>query len=500
MTEKLSLLDRLIVGVIYCVHPSMIGRAMLAHGVIWISGTSVYLLSSANALDRSTHVLPLVLGGLAVTSVFAGLDVARWYRPARYYGAVVCLAWLTLASAYFVEYGQESLQAAGEDVLEFCKLLYLALCVLVHLLALGTCVLLQLDDAGEKPVSRWKELVSIWTGAFDIGTELVLTGLVIGFLGSLGGLGLYQLLEDPRYKVHILVSAVLVVAALFIWWRPFREMGQDLWPFGLIFWGMTLGLSAWNASEFYWDQRLPRTADVEVEALQLTRLLADDPGNARLHAHLAASYARMGLPISAVIVMRTYNSILANNKYQNFHEQITNRKQSIARRYDETLEEVEKALTRSSKELLKMTERAVSDRSIRLQRELVPAEILLSPAAPGEVLNIDQIEESDLTSTRCDSNAKGRSNQSAVQCGRIFATGSLRRAVQTGVADVKHPEDGDCCQILLSDPDLKLLREVDANDSSLLKDKRARSEFLAVATRMLFKQYYLRNYARNAPF
>jgi hypothetical protein len=536
-----SATKRFLVHLFRLAKPANAGGALFAHAIIWLFATAFYVTQNIGARDAGLFALPIGLGFLSLLTMWVGLDLAREYRPIKLISTVACAAWLLLAGLYLVRRGPDIVLAATDDVGELGKLTYLVVAVAIQIAA----VVASFGPLAASPIrTRWRQLVRFKEAAFGLTFRAWLSLLI--FFGA--SLAFHALMENSSlaikygdYGVMLLGAAVVVVGLAIIAviaLRPLKVVHDaDYRMFIAILSTICISAATGNVmSEYYWDYRFSSLSDAGAQARELRGLIAQDPDNVRLYWQLAPVYLRMRQPISALLVISVYYQVLGNDKYQSFLEKI--RPQFYGLPYLGQ-DEIRKALKRSSQELVKLNAAVMADRPVRLVDDFEPNQIFQAAAnAGGSALNIDAIELSVVGSSSCaredlpffdphepraKSDAKVRI---LTQCREAFQGASLQRAVISGVADITRPgclhydvtssghivinnecpdggepysskPDPNCCSLALDDPDLRLLRNVDAVVVKLDANKRA--AFLAVATRMLFKQQYLLNYIVCAP-
>ena len=201
--------------------------------------------------------------------------------------------------------------------------------------------------------------------------------------------------------------------------------------------------------------------------------------------------------------MQVYDQVREKNQYQSFTEKL---REIRGTPYYLRVSSTREALKRSLQDLAKLNATVMAEHPVRLVEEFEPNQILQTAAnAGGSALNIDAIELSIVGSSSCskddlamliptESRAKWDAKYRLLKlCREAFQDASLRRAVMTGVADIarKLPSclryemnssghlitidecppgvkpsppkpDPNCCSLALDDPDLRLLRNIDA--------------------------------------
>jgi hypothetical protein len=364
---------------------------------------------------------------------------------------------------------------------------------------------------------------ALWKGrrwALLPSAALALAGMglvMVGWGGALAGMadfvraaGLdpaaYAKVQEAGLAMMTLL-ATLVLCGLVLTERAGRKLpnfadgasGQFLY---LQFWWawacILLAGSAAASQDHWWRLGLGRQVQAAIEStdgggsVETMRVLARQrPDELRLAYMLADSYIRSGGFLQAALVMRYYRKQAFDHHLtlSSIREGTTFRPTYVEQREFSLLDYIDDSLNRAADNIYSIYA-GTRLGQVQLLNNYYPQDILLRAAAKTgneAVLNLDWF---DMTSVACSKFS---------ECAEAFKSGSLTTAVLYGTADIRFPAGGKtCCALDLGDPDLALLRIPNSLVNPLRGTTTAKA-YLAVASRMLFKQFYLRNFIANAP-
>lgn len=246
----------------------------------------------------------------------------------------------------------------------------------------------------------------------------------------------------------------------------------------------------WNVvQEAWWQEELgpvaTRTVDTRhpgASAERLRHLVGRFPDQSRLYYLLAGMYLADSHELAAATVMAAYKEVSDANAARALTERFSFRYVHTQRAVRRTIEEIDRRLAATRQTIYTLFQ-SLPAGSVTLASRYTAADLLQRPAradANAAVLNLDVFSETGVACLRPSA------------CASAFLGASASTAVRTGRLNIRYPRGGaHCCAVSLQDPDLLLLA---LPSSAEAVPPRLLPELLSVASRMLFKQMFMRDF------